>query len=58
MEKFKITKADKEMFFLKIGEIIYIDFSEGRVYAEDKKQYMPLSMLEKINADGVRIKED
>lgn len=55
--KFKITKLDKGMFFLKIGNIIYVDYDEERVYAEDEKQYMPLDFALKQGLDGVRVKE-
>ena len=55
--KFKITKLDKEMFYLKIGNIIYVDYDEERVYAEDKKQYMPLDLALKLGIDGVQVEE-
>ena len=55
--KFKITKLDKEMFYLKIGNIIYVDYDEERVYTEDEKQYMPLDLALKLGLDGERIKE-
>ena len=57
MEKFKITKIEKECFFLKLGAIIYIDFITNRVYSEDKEQYMPLSILEQCKVDGAQVKE-
>lgn len=55
--KFKITNLDKEMFFLKIGNIIYYDYSEDRVYAEDGKQYMPIDLALSLGLNAVRIKE-
>lgn len=57
MIKYRITKIDKEVFFLKVGAVIYLDFFNERVYAEDKVQYAPLKLLEKLNADGEQIKE-
>ena len=51
--KFKITKLDKNrLFFLKIGAIIYVDFKENRVYAEDQEQYAPLDWALKMGLDG------
>lgn len=55
--KFKITKLDKEMFFLKIGNIIYLDYIKERVYAEDGKQYMPIDLALSLGLNAVRIKE-
>ena len=53
--KFKITKLDKEMFFLKIGNIIYLDYNEERIYAEDEKQYMPLDFALKQGLDSIQV---
>ena len=53
--KFKITKLDKEMFFLKIGNIIYVDYDKERVYSEDEEQYMPLDTALKFGLDGKRV---
>lgn len=55
--KFKITKLDKELFFLKIGNTILLDYEKERIYSEDKKQYMPLDFALKLGLDGKQIKE-
>jgi len=57
MIKYRITKIDKEGFFLKVGAVVYLDLLNERVYAEDKVQYAPLKLLKKLNADGEQIKE-
>ena len=54
--KFKITKLDKECFFLRLGETVVIDFMKERVYSEDEKQYMPLEVAFKFGLDGERVK--
>lgn len=53
--KFKITKMDQEMFFLRVGAIVYVDFDDNRVWSEDRKQYMPLNLAEKLGIDGVQV---
>lgn len=53
--KFRITKLDKEPFFLKIGNIILLDYEEERIYSEDGKQYMPLDLALKFGLDGEQI---
>lgn len=53
--KFKITKMDQEMFFLRVGAIVYVDFEDNRVWSEDRKQYVPLNLAEKLGIDGVQV---
>lgn len=53
--KFKITKLDKESFFLKIGNVILLDYEEKRIYSEDGRQYMPLDFALKLGLDGEQI---
>ena len=56
--KFKITKIDIEGFFLRKDSIIIVNYDEGRVYSEDKKQYIPLDMaLQKMGVDGEQVRE-
>lgn len=55
--KFKITKIDKEGFFLRKDAVIVVDYYEGRVYSEDKKQYIPLDMALQMGVDGEQVKE-
>lgn len=53
--KFRITKIDKPTFFLRLGEIIIVNYDESRVYSEDKKQYVPLDLALKMGLDGERM---
>ncbi len=53
--KFRVTKIDDDMFFLKKGNIFYFDLAEERIYSEDLKQYMPVEMALKLGLDGVRV---
>lgn len=53
--KYKITKIDKEMFFLKLGAIVILDFNDNRVYDENREQYMPLDFALKTGMDGEQI---
>ena len=53
--KLKITELDKEMFFLKIGNIIYLDYGEERIYAEDETQYMPLDFCLEQGLNAVQV---
>ena len=53
--KYRITKTDKECFFLRVGEIVILDFSDDRVYSEDRKQYMPISVAMKFGIDGEQV---
>lgn len=55
--RFKITKLDRECFFLKIGAVIILNYDEERVYSEDKKQYMPLDLALKTGLDGEQLGE-
>jgi len=55
--KFKITKLDKQRFFLKIGAVVIVNYDEERVYSEDKKQYMPLDLALKAGLDGEQLGE-
>ena len=50
--KFKITTLDKPLFFLKIGDIIIVNYDENKVYLEDKKQYMSLDLALQAGIDG------
>lgn len=54
--KFKITKIDKPLFFLKIGNIIIVNYDENRVYSEDKKQYIPLDLALQAGVDGEQVR--
>ena len=56
-QKYKITKMDREMFFLKIGCTVWVNYDEMRVYSEDKKQYMPLDIAMKLGLDGERVQD-
>lgn len=53
--RFKITKLNKESFFLKFGSVVLLDYEEERVYSEDEKQYMPLDLALKFGIDGEQI---
>lgn len=53
--RYKITKLDKEMFFIKLGAIVIVDFVENRVYDENREQYMPLDLALKTGMDGEQI---
>lgn len=53
--KFRITKIDEEMFFLKIGEVVIVDYYKGRVYSEDEKQYMSLELALDLGLDGEQV---
>ena len=55
--KFRITKLDIELFFLKISEIIIVNYDENRVYSEDKKQYMSLDLALQAGVDGEQVRE-
>ena len=55
--KFKITKIEKEGFFLRKGSIIIVNYDEDRVYSEDKKQYIPLDMALQMGVDGEQVRE-
>lgn len=54
--KFKITKLNKECFFLKRGAIVLVNYEEQRIYSEDGKQYMPLDMAIKMGVDGEQLR--
>lgn len=53
--KFKITKVDKELFFLKMGAIIIVNYDEERVYDENRVQYMSIDFLVQAGVDGERV---
>lgn len=53
--RFKITNLDKEMFFIKLGAIVIVDYEEERVYDENKEQYMPLDLALKTGMDGEQV---
>ena len=53
--KYKITNIKKPVFFLEVGEIVIVDYDEGRVYSEDKTQYMPLDTALKFGLDGEQV---
>lgn len=53
--RFKITKLNKESFFLKFGSVVLLDYEEERIYSEDEKQYMPLDLVLKFGIDGEQI---
>ena len=36
--KYRITKMDKDMFFLRVGDVVIVDYIEETVYSEDMKQ--------------------
>lgn len=55
--KFKITKLNKQGFFLKIGAVVIVNYDEERVYSEDKKQYMPLKLALDAGIDGEQVRE-
>lgn len=55
--KYRITNIKKPVFFLEIGEIVIVDYEEGRVYSEDKTQYMPLDTALKFGLDGVQVQD-
>lgn len=54
-QKFRITEMKKDVFFLRVGSIVYINWAEERVYSEDKKQYMPLSVALKLGLNGEQV---
>lgn len=53
--KFRVTKMDNEMFFLKRGNIFYFDLAEERIYSEDLREYMPVETALKLGLDGERV---
>ena len=53
--KFIVTKMETECFFLRIGEVVIVDYDEERVYSEDRKQYMPLDIAMKFGIDGKQV---
>lgn len=55
--KFKITEIDNPMFFLKVGNVVIVDYEEDRVYSEDGKQYMPLDTALSLGLDGEQISD-
>lgn len=55
--KFKVTKINEDCLFLHIGAVIILDFNEGRVYSEDKTQYLSLDFALRLGLDGEQIKE-
>lgn len=55
--KYKITNIKKPVFFLEIGETVIVDYDEGRVYSEDKTQYIPLSTALKFDLDGEQLQD-
>ena len=55
--KYKIIKIDKPCFFLKPGAIVIIDRNNGRIYSEDRTEYMPLDTALKMGFVAVHEKE-
>ena len=55
--KYKVTKINEDCFFLHIGAVIILDFNEGRVYSEDKTQFLSLDIALRLGLDGEQIKE-
>ena len=53
--KFRITKIDEELFFLKLGEVVVVDYDKGRIYSEDEKQYVTLDLALKFGVDGEQV---
>ena len=53
--KFRVTTLDSVKKKKKIGEIVLVDYEEGRVYSEDGEQYIPLDFALKCGIDGERI---
>jgi len=56
--KFQITKIDQETFFLRLGAVVIVDYDEGRVYDENREQYMPLDVALKTSMDGERVVDE
>ena len=59
IQKFRVTKMEVEAFYtdyMQVGNIVYVNFDEDRVYSEDMKQYMPLGLALKFGLDGEQVK--
>lgn len=56
-QKYKITKLEKEYFFLKLGATVFVDYIDYRVYDENMEQYVPLEFALKTGMDGEKIED-